>query len=113
MPSRQPASQGSLQSSYIEKPTAELCELVFAAAGTVQLTRGKLAREEAAGYIVADFLGVELIDTEALRLGESVRRAAGAITKAVTAKANAASAKASRMRTAAAKDAERARRHSP
>ena len=91
-----------------ETPTSELATLVFGASKHVKLTRGVLAREEAAGYITADLLGIELLTTEALPLGESVRKAAIALEKAEKAEKNGASAKKSRLRQAAAKDADRA-----
>ena len=50
-------------------PTGKLACLSFDAAKTVKLTRGKLAREEAASYILADLLGIELLPGEAMRLG--------------------------------------------
>ena len=92
----------------VEKPTGQLATLAFAASKGVQLTRGKLAREEAAAYITADFLGIELLHEEALKLGESVRKAAQSVEDRVTAKQKAATAKRSRLRRDAAKDAGRA-----
>ena len=74
------------QPPIVEKPTSELASLAFAASKDVQLTRGKLAREEAAAFITADFLGIELLHEEALKLGESVRRAAQLVEDRVMAK---------------------------
>ena len=107
--STRPAAKPT-QPPVVEKPTRGLCDLVFAASGSVQLTRGQLARKEAAACVFADLLGRELLETEALRLGENVRKAAAALAAGVKAKEKAASAKASRMRAAAAKDPERAAR---
>ena len=98
------------QPPIVEKPTSELASLAFAASKDVQLTRGKLAREEAAAFITADFLGIELLHEEALKLGESVRRAAQSVEDRVMAKEKAAAAKRSRLRSAAAKDAGRTAR---
>ena len=89
-------------------PTGKLACLSFDAAKTVKLTRGKLAREEAAGYILADLLGIELLPGEAMRLGESVRKAAIAAKDGESALKNAASAKRSSLRKQAAKDSQRA-----
>ena len=92
----------------VETPTNELVGLAFAASKHVKLTRGKLAREEAAGYITADLLGIELLQSEALRLGESVRRAALKLGESEAQVKKAAAAKRSRLRAAAGKDAARA-----
>ena len=95
----------------VEKSTAGLAKLVFAASKKVQIIRGVLAREDAAGYLAADLLGIELVGEargsgrESLKIGESVRKAALAAGNAEAAQRNAASAKRSRMRAAAAKDA--------
>ena len=88
--------------------TNRLAGLAFDAAKTVKLTRGKLAREEAAGYIVADLLGIELLPGEAMRLGESDRKATIAAKDGESALKNAASAKRSNARKQAAKDWQRA-----
>ena len=64
-------------------------------------------REEAAAHILTDHLGIELLAEEALKLGESVRRAAQSIDDRTKAKEKAASAKRSRMIKAAEKDAAR------
>ena len=99
MPAVQPR-----QPPVVQKPTYHLASLAFAAAATVPLIWGQLAREEAAAYIVTDLLGIELLAEEALKLVESVRRAAQSISDRETAKTKAASAKRSRLRQAAAKD---------
>ena len=98
------------QPPIVGKPTGELASLAFAASKDVELTRGKLAREEAAAFITADFLGIELLQEEALKLGESVRRAAQSVEDRVVAKEKAAAAKRSRLRREAAKDVGRAAR---
>ena len=59
-----------------ERATNELACCAFEAAKAVTLVRGQLAREEAVAYLLADALGVELLKEEALRLGESTRKAA-------------------------------------
>ena len=92
----------------VETPTNELVGLAFAASKHVKLIRGKLAREEAAGYIAADLLGIGLLQGEALRLGESVRRAAMKLGESEAQVKKAAAAKRSRLRAAAKKDAARA-----
>ena len=92
----------------LETPTNELVGLAFAASKHVKLIRGQLAREEAAGYIAADLLGIELLQGEALRLGESVRRAALKLGESEVQVKKAATAKRSRLRAAAGKDAARA-----
>jgi hypothetical protein len=96
--------------AMVEKPTNELVALVYDAIKDVTLTRGQLAREEVAGYLVADFLGIELLPTEALRLGESARKAALAFKAADSQLKKGASAKRSKLRKAAEKDAVRAAR---
>jgi hypothetical protein len=75
----------------------------------VKLTRGVLAREEAAGHIAADLLGIEqfffeLLKEEALPLGESVRKAALAANNAEMQKKNVASAKKSKLKLKTTKD---------
>lgn len=102
-----PAAQPALP-PVVETPTNELARLAFAASKHVKLVRGKLAREEAAGYITADLLGIELLQGEALRLGESVRRAALKLGESEAQVKKAAAAKRSRLRSAAGKDAARA-----
>ena len=62
--------------AVVEEPTNELAVFCFDAAKKIKVIRGQRAREEVAGYLLADFLGIELLKTEALRLGESVRKAA-------------------------------------
>ena len=62
-----------------QERTNELASVAFDASKGVELIRGVLAREEAAGHIAADLLGIELLKEEALRLGESVRMAALAV----------------------------------
>jgi len=95
------------QPPVVVTPTYELASLCFAAAANVPLIRGKLAREEAAAHILTDLLGIELLAEEALKLGESVRRAAQSIEDRTVAQKKAATAKASRLRVAAAKDVAR------
>ena len=102
-----PAARPALP-PVVETPTNELARLAFAASKEVKLVRGKLAREEAAGYIAADLLGIELLQGEALRLGESVRRAALKLGESEAQVKKAAAAKRSRLRSAAGKDAARA-----
>ena len=62
----------------------------------VPLVWGELAREEAAANILTDLLGIaiELLKDEALKIGESVRRAAQSLSDRVTAKKKAATANA-------------------
>jgi hypothetical protein len=96
--------------AVVETPTNELVALVYDASKDVTLIRGKLAREEVAGYLLADLLGIELLPGEALRLGESARKAALAFKGAESQLNNSASAKRSRLQKAAAKDAVRAAR---
>ena len=92
----------------VANATNKLVRPCFDAACNVKLVRGKLAREDAGGYILADFLGIELLAGEAIPLGDSARKAAGAAKAAEAALKNAASAKRSRWRAAATKDSERA-----
>ena len=91
-----------------ESPTNELITSAFDAAKQVALVRGQLAREEVVGYLVADALGVELLKEEALRLGENARKAAIAAKEGAQQLKNGASAKKSKLRKAAEKDAARA-----
>ena len=104
------------QPPVVESATNELAKLVFAASKKVTLIRGMLAREDVAGYLAADLLGIELVGEargsgrESLKIGESVRKAVLAVEKGEQAERNAAAAKRSRMRAAAAKDADRAAR---
>ena len=75
------------QPPVVETATNELTKLVFAASKKVMLIRGVLAREDVAGYLTADLLGIELVGEargpgrESLRIGESVRKAALAVEK--------------------------------
>ena len=80
------------QFAAAEYATNHLASVAFDAAKDVQVVRGKLAREEAAGYLAADLLGIELLREEALPLGESVRKAALALKDADTKLKNATSA---------------------
>jgi hypothetical protein len=96
--------------AVVEDPTNELVALVYDASKDVTLTRGQLAREEVVGYLVADLLGIELLPAEALRLGESARKAALTFKAASSQLKNGASAKSSKLRKAAGKDAVRATR---
>ena len=88
----------------VTKDTNDFCTHVFDASKGVKLTRGVLAREEAAGHIAADLLGIELLKEEALRLGESVRKAALAAKDADAALRNGTSAIKSKLKQKAAKD---------
>ena len=84
---------------------------MFAAAKKLPIIRGVLAREDISGYLAADLLSFELIGEargagrESLKIGESVRKAALAVEQGEKAERNAASAKKSRLRAAAQKDA--------
>ena len=104
---------GPQQPPVVVEFTYELAELVFAASKKVKQIRGVLAREDIAGYLAADLMGIELVGEargpgrESLKIGESVRKAALALEQGEKAEKNSASAKKSRMRTAAAKDAAR------
>ena len=75
---------------------------------TIKVIRGSRAREEVSGHLMADFLGVEVLPgKEAIRLGETVRRAAIAWKEGDTQCKNGASAKKSRLRqNKAMKDSE-------
>ena len=74
---------------------------------TIKVIRGSRAREEVSGHLMADFLGVEVLPgKEAIRLGETVRRAAIAWKEGDTQCKNGASAKKSRLRQKAMKDSE-------
>ena len=70
--------------AVVKKPTNQLASAAFEASKGVKLVRGQLSREEAAGFIAADLLGIELLKEEAPRLGESVRKAAIAAKEADT-----------------------------
>ena len=87
-----------------QERTNELASVAFDASKGVKLIRGVLAREEAAGHIAADLLGIELLKEEALRLGESVRKAALAFKDADTQLKNGTSALKSKLKQKAAKD---------
>jgi hypothetical protein len=88
-----------------EKTTNDLLALVIAASSDVVLIRGKLARDEVFDYRSADLLGIEVLPMEAQRLGESTRKAPASFKKADLQLIHSASAKRSRLRTAAKKDA--------
>lgn len=92
--------------ALVEKPTNELAMLVFDASKVIALIRGQLAREEVVGYLAADLLGIELLKEEALRLGESVRKAAAAAKDADTKLRNATSALKSKLKQKAQKEPE-------
>ena len=96
--------------AVIQRPTNEFIALVFDVAKEIKLVRVKLAREDAMGYLIADLLGVELLPEEALRLGESVRKAAIAAKDGDLALKNGASAQKSKLRKKAEKDSVRAAR---
>ena len=92
--------------ALVEKPTNELAMLVFEASKGIALIRGQLAREEVAGYLAADLLGIELLKEEALRLGESVRKAAAAAKDGDARLRNASAALKSKLKQKAQKDPE-------
>ena len=89
-----------------EEATNDLAVLTFDAAKKIKVIRGRRAREEVSGYLFADLLGMEMLKTEVLRLGEAVRRAAIDAKDEETRLKNAASAKKSYLRKKAEKDAE-------
>ena len=74
--------------------------------GNQRALRGKLAREQIAGHLAADLLGIELLEEESLRLGESVRKAAIAFTGGDAKLRNATSALKSKLKQKALKDPE-------
>ena len=88
----------------IQQPTNELIIHVFEASKDIKLVRGKLSREDVMGYLIADYLGVELLAEEALRLGASVRKAATAAKDGDNTLRNVASARKSKLRKKAEKD---------
>ena len=92
--------------ALVEKPTNELAMLVFDASKGIAIIRGQLAREEVAGYLAADLLGIELLKEEALRLGESVRKAAAAAKDGDAKLRNATAALKSKLKQKALKDPE-------
>ena len=96
------------QPAVIEKATNKLISLCFEASKKVKRVRGKLAGEEIAGYLVADYLGIELLVPEALPLGESVRKAALAAKEREKELKNGASAVKSKLRKTAEKNPARA-----
>ena len=67
-------------------------------------------RGEVGGYLFGDLLGMEILKSEALRLGENVRKAAIAVKDAQNAIKNGASASKSQLKKKAQKDAELAAR---
>ena len=90
--------------AVVEVPTNELAWLSFVASGNVKRVKGELAGEEAAGFIFADLLGVELLKEEALPLGESVRKAHAAVKKREDALKSTARSKKGKLREKAAKN---------
>jgi len=92
--------------AMVGKATNELASLVFDGSKSVTLIRGQLAREEVAGYLAADLLGIELLKEEALRLGESVRKAALAAKEGDAKLRNGTSALKSKLKQRAQKDPE-------
>ena len=96
--------------AVVETPTNELVALVYDATKDMALIRGKLAREEVVGYLLADLLGIQLLPVEALGIGESARKAALAFKGADSKLKNSASAKKCKLQKAAAKDAVRTAR---
>ena len=93
-----------------DKPTNELAILVFDASKKIKVIRGRRAREEVGGYLFGDLLGIEMLATEVLRLGENVRKAALAAKDAESAIKNGASAKKSQLKKKAEKIPELAAR---
>jgi hypothetical protein len=91
-------------------PTNDLAILTFDAAKKVKVIRGVRAREFVTGFLFGDLLGVEVLEAEALRLGENVRKAAIAAKEQEQALKNAASAVKSKLKKKAEKDAELAAR---
>ena len=92
------------------KPTKGLAMLTFDASKTIKGVKGLRAREEVGGYLFGDLLGIEILEPEALRLGENVRKAAMAAKDAESAIKNGASASKSQLKKKAQKDAELAAR---
>jgi hypothetical protein len=92
------------------KPTNDLAILSFDAAKKIKVIRGVRAREFVTGFLFGDLLGVEVLEPEALRLGENVRKAAIAAKDEVQALKNAASAVKTKLKKKAEKDAELAAR---
>ena len=96
------------QPAIVQKATNKLVSLCFEASKKVKRVRGQLAGEEIAGYLVADYLGLELLTEEALPLGESVRKAALAAKEREKELKNGASAVKSKLRKTAEKNPARA-----
>ena len=90
------------------QPTNELATLVFEAASAIKAIYGKLAREEVSGYLLADLLGYRLLPAEALRVGESLRKASLLAKEGETKLKKNISAKKSTLRKKAEKDPARA-----
>jgi hypothetical protein len=89
----------------VQTVTNDLCTVVFDAAKTITVIRGRRAREEVSGHLMVDLLGTEVLPgAEAIRLGEAVRRAAIAAKDGDQQIKNGASAKKSNVRKKATKD---------
>jgi len=90
------------QPPVMNEATNELCTLCLHVSQYVKLVKGKLDRYEVTGYLVADFLGIELLpppdSKEALKVGTSARGHAQRAGKEAEQKKKNAAAKKSKLR---------------
>lgn len=85
--------------------TLSLLVATFDASKKVPLIRGKLCKAQVVAYLLADALGIELLPEEALKFGENAARDAIAAKDGAQKLKNVNSAKKTKLRQKAAKDA--------
>ena len=86
-----------------QQVTLALLVAAFDASKNVPIIRGKLCKAQVVAYLLADALGIELLPEEALKFGENAAR--DAIAAKDGAQKNVNSAKKTKLRQKAAKDA--------
>lgn len=88
-----------------QQVTLALLVATFDASKKVPLIRGKLCKAQVVAYLLADALGIELLPEEALKFGENAARDAIAAKDGAQKLKNVNSAKKTKLRQKAAKDA--------
>ena len=84
--------------------TRALVVAAFDASKGVALVRGKLSEAQVVAYLLADTLGIEILEEEAMRLGENATKDAVAAKDGAQRLKNVVSAKKAKLRKKAAKD---------
>lgn len=90
--------------------THALVVAAFDASKGVALTRGELCKAEVVGYLLADVVGIEILKEETMRLGENASKVAVAAKEGAQRLKNGVSAKRTKLRKKATKDAKLAAR---